>query len=216
MNPLKIHKIPLDQIVPDPTQPRKFFDSQKLDELAESIKEHGLLQPILVRPKGENSYQIVYGERRYHAHRKLAKSTINCMIMDIPDSKLSNVRITENVERLDLNSIELAREFQKRVNKGETHEEIADSIKKSRAYVTQRLSLFKLTLDQQWKIESGKMGFAEARLLSKKPKGEDECYTVTIPELEVYKLFKAGDNHDLNMLFKAYLKDLSAIRRALR
>lgn len=214
----KIFSIPLGQITTDSNQPRKHFNPQKLGELAESIKEHGLLQPILVRPNGDGTFEIVHGERRYRAHEKAGLPTIKCIVRELSDSKVADARLVENIEREDLTDLELAKEFQKRVEKGETHQQIADSIKKTRAYVTQRLALLKLPENVQRKLEKGKIGFTEARMLAlsgiNKNEESEHGYAVTIEDLEVYKLFHSEQKPKLEQLYLAYRKDLATLRRA--
>lgn len=214
----RIFNIPLEQIAADKNQPRKHFDPQKLGELAESIKEHGLLQPILVRPNGDGTFEIVHGERRYRAHEKAGLPTIKCIVRELSDSKVADARLVENIEREDLTDLELAKEFQKRVDKGETHQQIADSIKKTRAFVTQRLALLKLPKEQQEQLEKGELTFTEARILalsgSKQNEKQQHGYAVTIEELEVYKLFHSGQKPSLEELYLAYRKDLATLRRA--
>jgi ParB family chromosome partitioning protein len=213
-----IENIPLEQISPDPTQPRKYFNPQALNELAESIKTHGLLQPILVRPNGNSGFIIVHGERRYKAHKIACLPTIKCIIQDLSDSKVANVRVVENTAREDLSDMELAYEFQRRVATGETHEQIGKSINKSRAFVTQRLALLRLPEERQEQLKTGKITFAEARFLtttSENPKVENQhCYAVTMEDLEVYKLFQKKERPVFDVLYSAYRKDLATLRRA--
>ena len=214
----KIFSIPLEQITTDSNQPRKHFNPQKLGELAESIKEHGLLQPILVRPNGDDTFEIVHGERRYRAHQKAGLPTIKCIVRELSDSKVVDARLVENIEREDLTDLELAKEFQRRVDQGETHQQIADSIKKTRAYVTQRLALLKLPENVQRKLEKGEIGFTEARILALSGinKNEEPQHgdAVTMEDLEVYKLFHSGQKPELDQLYLAYRKDLATLRRA--
>jgi len=215
----QIFLIPLEQITPDSNQPRKHFDKQKLNELAESIKQHGLLQPILVRPNGDGTFQIVHGERRFQAHQIAALPTIKCIVKEMSDRNVADVRVVENVEREDLSDLELAGEFLKRADNGETHQQIADSINKTRAYVTQRLALLKLPENVQKKLEKGEISFTEARILatseSKQTEESQHGYAVTMEELEVYKLFQEDSKPSLEQLHQAYRKDLTTIRRAL-
>jgi len=214
----RIFNVSLEQISPDSNQPRKHFDRQKLNELAESIKEYGLLQPITVMRNNNGGFTIVQGERRYRACKIAGLPSIRCIVADIEDSKLGSVRVVENVEREDLSDLELAREFQKRVDQGETHQQIADSIKKTRAYVTQRLALLKLPENIQRKLEKGEIGFTEARILAlsgiNRNEESEHGYAVTIEELEVYKLFHSGQKPELDQLYLAYRKDLATLRRA--
>jgi ParB family chromosome partitioning protein len=215
----KIFDVPLEQVIPDADQPRKYFDEQALRELAESIKAYGLLQPILVRPNRNGGYNIVHGERRYRAHKMAGLPTIKCIVQELPDSTVSNVRLVENTARADLSDMELAYEFQKRVDAGETHEQIAKAINKSRGFVSQRLALLRLPEERQHELEQGKIGFAEARVLASlnvegTPKNQ-HGYAVTMEKLEVYRLFKQNEKPALDVLYQAYRKDLATIRKAI-
>jgi len=214
----RIFNIPLEQIAQDKNQPRKYFDRQKLNELAESIREYGLLQPIMVTHNNNGGFTIVHGERRFRACQIVGLPSIRCIVAEIEDYKLSSVRVVENVEREDLSDLELAREFQKRVEQGETHQQIADSIKKTRAYVTQRLALLKLPENIQAKLEKGEIGFTEARILAlsgiNKNEEPQHGYAVTMEDLEVYKLFHSEQKPSLDQLYLAYRKDLATLRRA--
>ena len=227
----EIKNIPVDLIEPDPTQPRKYFDLQALNELAESIKAHGLLQPILVRPNGNGGFIIVHGERRFRAHKIACLPTIKCIVEELSDSKVADVRVAENTAREDLSDMELAYEFKRRADNGETHEQIGKSINKSRAFVTQRLALLNLPEKRQEQLKKGEITFAEARYLTTSPASENQHgYTVTMEELEVFKLFqtyfpsttvkmpfsKGNAEPILNQLHTAYRKDLATIRRALQ
>jgi ParB family chromosome partitioning protein len=221
----RIFEIPLQKIRADPTQPRKYFNELDLRELADSIKEQGLLQPIMVKPNGDGTFLIIHGERRFRAHELGAMRTIKCIVVDKSDSEIQDARVTENLVRADLSDMELAKEFQRRVDAGETHEQIAHSIKKSRAFVTQRLSLLRLPEDRQKQLEEGKISFADARVIVASndiPTTENSvvenqhCYAVTMESLEVYKLFKQSEKPDLKTLHEAYRKDLITIRRALQ
>lgn len=231
----RIYEIPLSKIKPDPSQPRKYFDPGKLSELAESIKSEGLLQPITVVRDGNSGYLLVQGERRYRAHELLGLQTIRCMITEKPKN-LNNVRVIENTAREDLSDLELAKEFQKRVDLGQTHEQIAQSIHKKRAYVTQRLALLRLPEDRQEQLQKGEISFTDARILvgsdNKTNEGRDKQQNVTpvtMESLEVYRLFKNffpegmekvemgtfQNRPILDKLYEAYRKDLAMLRSAL-
>jgi len=212
--------LPLEQVLPDATQPRKYFDECKIRELADSIAKHGLLQPILVRP-WNGVFQIIHGERRYRAHQKLEATTIKAIVRELSDSEVEDVRLVENLERDNLSDIELAWEFDRRVKAGQTHEQIGKVIGKSRAFVTQRLALLKLSKDDQHKLETGELDFTTARVLASQ-KTENQIvkpqhgYGVTMEKLEVYQLFQKKPNPDLDVLYRAYRKDFVTIRKALR
>jgi len=160
----RVLDIPLSQVTPDATQPRKYFDEASINDLADSIAKHGLLQPILVR-RWNGVFQIVHGERRYRAHEKLGVATIKAIVRKLSDSEVEDVRLVENLERDNLSDVELAWEFDRRVKAGQTHEQIGKVIGKSRAFVTQRISLLKLPKKEQERMLKGELSFFNARLL---------------------------------------------------
>ena len=164
MSEERLSELRLEQVIPDATQPRKYFDGCKIKELADSIEKHGLLQPILVRPRN-GVYQIVHGERRYRAHKKLGAKTIRAIVKKLSDEQVADIRLVENIERDNLSDIELAWEFDRRVKDGQIHEQIAKVVGKSRAFVTQRLALLKLPKKEQERMLKGELSFTNARLL---------------------------------------------------
>lgn len=165
----EIGNLPLEVVIPDPNQPRSDIDEEKIKGLAESIKEQGLLQPILVRPIESGKYQIVLGERRYRACKRLGLETIRAKIRELGDKQVLEIQIVENLQREDLNSIDEAKAFKRMVDDlGYTHEKIAERIGKSREYVTNKLRLLKLPSEIQDEIRKGKKGNikeSHARLL---------------------------------------------------
>jgi ParB family chromosome partitioning protein len=209
----KIVELPLSRIIPDPDQPRKFFDQESLEELAESIKIHGLLQPIMVRPSGNGMYVVVHGERRFRAHQLKQLPTIKCIISDMADCKVKDAQVVENLIREDLSDMELAREFQRRMDVGDTHEQIAKAVGKSRTFVTQHLGLLRLPEERQIKLEKGEITFSEARK-------SQQCYTVTMEEqssvqvkdLAVYQLISNREIVTTNELLAAMAKDIRLVR----
>lgn len=228
----RVFEIPLDKIKTDPTQPRKFFSEQDLRELADSIKEHGLLQPIMVKQNGDGTYLIVHGERRFRAHQIAVLPTIKCLVSDKTDAQVKDARIVENLVRADLSDMELAKEFQRRVDAGETHEQIANSIKKSRTFVTQRLALMRLPEERKQQLEQGKITFADARVALHQPEQQDG-YGVTMEEnysekfdlytLEVFQKLQSFRLVDcrvpkafLPQIYEAYQKDVVTLKRLLK
>lgn len=130
-----IEKLPIDKIVPNPNQPRETLNPESLQELVESIKQLGLLQPILVRPKGDY-YEIVAGERRYHAAKASGLKEIPVIIKDIDDQTAWDIALTENLQREDLNPIEKAKAFQYYIETfNVTQEELAQRLSISRSEV---------------------------------------------------------------------------------
>lgn len=162
----QVFDLPLDKVQPSPDQPRKYYNQSKIKQLAESIERHGLAQPILVRP-WNGIYQIVHGERRYRAHQHLGKQTIEAHVKELSaratDQQVEDISLIENVERDDLTDIELAWEFKKRTGKGQTHEQIAETIGKSISFVTQRLQLLELSERNQQRLLHGELSFNNAR-----------------------------------------------------
>jgi len=162
-----VQMISIDRILPDPDQPRKFFDEAEELRIAASIQKYGLIQPILVRPIKHPifDYCIVYGERRYRAHKRLGIQTIKVIIQEMDNSEAKDLQLLENIHRSDLSDIELSWEFQRRIEDGQTHKQIAEVIGRDRSYVTQRLSLLQLSDSNQQKMLKGELGFSQARIL---------------------------------------------------
>jgi ParB family chromosome partitioning protein len=216
-----IVNIPLDRISLDPSQPRKVFSEQYIKELAQDIQANGLTNPIRVYQVEPFLYVILVGECRYRAFQFLKEATIPCIITEKGSKRqLSNRRLSENLHRKDLSDAELAEEFKRRVDDGESREEIARSIGRSRAFVSQRLIILEnpeifLTL------QSGKISFAEARdKVFEKPENKEKRYAVTLedvlPTLEVPKLFQDEElPDDKDKLYDAYIRDLAKLRRIL-
>ena len=163
---VNVVELPLDSIIPDPNQPRKTFDEGKLQELAESIKQHGLLQPILVCPIGDGKYQIVHGERRWRACRLAGLTSIKAEVRELDDKQKMEIQLIENLQREDLNPLEEAEMFHRLINEfGYTHEELAHRIGKSREYVTNKLRLLKLSKEVKEDLKEGKITEGHARPL---------------------------------------------------
>lgn len=163
---MNLKTIKLTEIVANPNQPRKHFDEQALQELADSIKSDGLQEPILVRPKGDK-YEIVQGERRYRAHKLAGLETIQAKVKEVDDEDAFHLAVIENIQREQLTPIEEARAFQKYVEMGYTHEEIAKKVSKSRTYVTSRLRLLNLIPEIQDMIAEGRISEGHAKQLLK-------------------------------------------------
>lgn len=159
----------IHDVIPDKNQPRKLFDETKLQELAKSIRQHGLLQPILVKPLQNGKFQFVHGERRWRACKLVCMKTIRAEVRELSDKEVAEIQLVENLQREDLNPIEEAETYQRLIEEySYTHEEIAKKICMSREYVTNKLRLLKLPLEIQEEIRKGKKGNikeSHARLL---------------------------------------------------
>ena len=149
--------ISISEIQKNPYQPRKEFDTDKLNELAQSIKENGLIQPIIVRQSPVIGYEILAGERRYRASLLAGLTSIPAVVKHLSDQEMMIQSIIENLQRENLNPVEEARAYESLVEKGYTHTEIADKMGKSRPYITnfiRLLSLPEYILDE---VENGKI-----------------------------------------------------------
>jgi ParB family chromosome partitioning protein len=162
----RILKISLDQIDVNPFQPRHHFDEAEIAEMAETIREHGLIQPITIR-KHQGRYQIVSGERRTRAAKVAGLTEIDARVYDmLSDKRMMEWAIIENIQRKDLTPVEVSNSYQLLIeNHGYTHEDLAKSLGKSRSSVTNSLRLLKLPAKVlQW-IEEGKLSPSAARTL---------------------------------------------------
>ncbi len=199
----RIIEIDIDKIEPNPYQPRKEFDSDLLKELSESIKTHGVIQPVSVR-RINNSYQLVAGERRLRASLIAELSTIPAIEMDLDDKQMMEYALIENIQRDDLNPIEEARAYKKLIEQFKlTQEELSNRVSKSRSAIANTIRLLNLPVEIQDSVsrETISMGHARALLaLSTEEhmlkvwiKCIDEEFTVR--QLEGYiKLLKVSEN----------------------
>jgi len=164
-------ELPIDQIDPNPEQPRREFDTQALEQLARSIAEHGVLQPIVVREAG-NRYELVMGERRFRASQLAGRKTIPALVADIePDDRLE-LAIVENVQREDLNPIELAHAYRALAGAGYTQEEIGRKVSMDRSSIANHIRLLELSRTIQGDVESGKITMGHAKALLQVPDPE--------------------------------------------
>jgi ParB family transcriptional regulator, chromosome partitioning protein len=160
-----VKEIELDKIEPNPYQPRKIFDEEKLAELSRSIVSHGLLQPVVVVKKG-NKYILIAGERRFRASKLANLSTIKAIIVDIDEKKLREYALIENIQRDDLNILEVAYSYAGLINEYNiTHEELSNMVFKSRSSITNILRLLTLSVYTQQLISANKITHGHAKLI---------------------------------------------------
>ena len=157
--------IQIKDIQKNPYQPRKEFSEEKIQELAQSIKENGLIQPIIVRKSPVLGYEILAGERRYRASIAAGLSEVPVIVKQLSDQDMMLHSIIENLQRENLNPIEEAKAYQSLIDKGFTHTEIAEKMGKSRPYITNLVRLLGLPKHILTEVESGKLSQAHARLL---------------------------------------------------
>ncbi|WP_394958535.1 ParB/RepB/Spo0J family partition protein [uncultured Helicobacter sp.] len=159
-------ELSVDIIRPNPYQPRKYFEENALQELADSIKDHGLLQPIVVCEDDSGEYVLLAGERRLRASKLAGMSTIRAIVADIDIQKMRELALIENIQRADLNPIELAYSYQELIDEYDiTHEELSQRIKKSRAQITNTLRLLSLEAFVQESLIEGKITQGHAKIL---------------------------------------------------
>ncbi len=158
-----IVELELEKIFPNPDQPRKTFDEDKLIDLAESITEHGVLQPIIVTPRGDK-YMIIAGERRFRASGRAGLKTIPALIRELDDEKIMELALIENVQRDDLSPIEEARAYDVLQNKfGYTQDKLAKRMGKSRSAIANTTRLLALPEDVQDMVQEGKLTVGHVR-----------------------------------------------------
>ena len=169
----RIETLPLREIEPDPGQPRKTFDDETLAELSASIAEHGLLQPIAVRPKPSGGYLIVAGERRWRASRMAGLSEIPAIVIEADDAKVRELALIENLQRQDLTPLEEAEGYRSLMeHSGMTQEEVAARLGKSRPVVANALRLLNLPKGVKMQLDEGFLTAGHARLLASLPEAD--------------------------------------------
>lgn len=162
----RIENLKLEEIIRNPYQPRIEFDEEKLNELAISIKENGVLQPIIVRKSKVIGYELLAGERRFLASQRAGITEIPSIIRDYNDQEMMTLSILENLQRENLNPIEEARSLKNLQEKaGLTHEEISKILGKSRSYVTNLIRVLSLPKELLYLVEQGELSVAHARTL---------------------------------------------------
>ncbi len=162
-----IRTLRITEIEPNKSQPRKHFDEEEINGLAESIREHGLIQPIVVRPIPDSmSYQIVAGERRWRACRIVGMTDIPVIIREMSDAEVNQIAIIENIQRADLNPIEEASAYHElNSTYGMTQENIAKTVGKSRPYIANSLRLLTMPESVQHQLKEGEITIGHAKAL---------------------------------------------------
>lgn len=175
-----INEIPIDQIEPNPGQPRRDFDEEALAELADSIRAIGIIQPVTLRQVADNKFQIIAGERRWRASQMAGLKAIPAYIRTIKDENVMEMALVENIQREDLNAIEIALAYEHLLETtGLTQEKVSERVGKSRAAVANYLRLLKLPAQVQMALQNKEIDMGHARAL----------LAVNSPSLQI-KLFK--------------------------
>ena len=169
-----VSRLPINDIEPNRDQPRKIFDEEALGELAKSIADHGVIQPLLVRPMTDGSYQLIAGERRWRASRMAGLTEVPVVIREMSDSEAMELALVENLQREDLNPIEEARGFQLLMETyALTQEQAASRVGKSRPAVANAMRLLLLPDDVLQMVETGVLSAGHARALLGLPQSDD-------------------------------------------
>lgn len=159
-------QVPIEQVIANPKQPRRSFDQGNLDDLAASVREKGILQPLIVRARDDGKYEIVAGERRWRAAQMAQLHQIPVLLREYSDAEVLEVAIIENIQRADLNAIEEAAGFRQLMDSfGHTQEKLAEVLGKSRSHIANLLRLLTLPEDVQGLLRDGKLAAGHARAL---------------------------------------------------
>ncbi len=180
-----ISEVELDKIAPNPDQPRRVFNEEALQELSASIRSIGLVQPVTLRELSEGSYQIIAGERRYRASLMAGLTTIPAYIKTVEDDETMEMALIENIQREDLNSIEIALAYQKLIDTlSLTQEQLSERVGKKRATVANYLRLLKLPAEVQMGVKNKKieMGHARALVTMNDPVAQLSLYNQVLQE----------------------------------
>ncbi len=201
-----INEISLDFIHPNPDQPRTSFDETALEELATSIRELGIIQPLSLRKVGPDSYQIIAGERRYRAARQAGLQTVPAYIRTANETELTEMALIENIQREDLNAIEIALTFKKLIDQYSlTQERLSERIGKKRATIANFLRLLRLPAEVQLGLRDKRvdMGHARALLSIEDPSAQLKLYNQIVKEglsvrrvEEIAKSYREGENEN--------------------
>ncbi len=157
-------EIPVDRIDPNPEQPRRTFDPAHIESLADSIRQHGILQPVVVRRAGER-YELILGERRWRASQAAGRRTLPAIVADVAGDERLELALVENVQRRDLNPIELALAFRALADAGATQEEIGRRVGLDRSSVANHVRLLDLSRELQGDVEEGHLSMGHAKAL---------------------------------------------------
>lgn len=161
------NKLPLGYIEPNPYQPRTEFDTEKLEELIQSISTHGIIQPIAVRKLNSKAYQIISGERRWRAAKHLKLEKVPVHILEADDQAMLEIALLENIQRADLNPIEISISYQRLIDECNlTHEELSERLGKKRSSITNHLRLLKLSPSVQEAVSQDKISLGHAKVLA--------------------------------------------------
>lgn len=204
--------IDLDELRPNPYQPRKVFKDEALDELASSIKEHGVFQPIIVK-KSIKGYEIIAGERRVRASKMAGLTKIPAIIRNLNDEQMMEIALLENLQRENLSSIEEAEAYKTMIERlNLTQDELSNKVGKSRSYVTNILGLLRLPSEVQKMIANNEISMGHARVLSKLESDEkiiEMAHKIVDEKIPVRELEEIGSNEKKKNTIERHVKSSS-------
>ncbi len=206
-----VQKINISQIIPNPSQPRKNFKDEELKELSSSIKNQGLIQPIIVKPTANNQFQIIAGERRWRACQLNGMHEVDCVIKDLDDTNVLEAALIENIQREDLNVIEEANAYKGLIKiKSISNDNLAKLIGKSSSYVSNILRLLDLDKKIQEMVVNGDLSMGHARALIGVPDAINKAKEIVEKKLSVRQVEKITSEFKKNKS-KKILKDANII-----
>ena len=204
INSKGIQKINISQITPNPSQPRKNFKDEDLKELSSSIKNQGLIQPIIVKPTDDNQFQIIAGERRWRACQLNGMHEVECVIKNLDDTNVLEAALIENIQREDLNVIEEANAYKGLIDiKGINNENLAKLIGKSSSHVSNILRLLELDKKIQQMVTNGDLSMGHARALIGVPDAINKAKEIIEKKLSVRQIEKITSEFKKNKTKKS-------------
>jgi ParB family chromosome partitioning protein len=181
-----VREIEIARIRRNPNQPRVQFSEDSIDELAKSIAERGVLQPILLRPHGDDGFEIIAGERRWRAAQRARLHTIPAIVREVDDASMAEIALIENIQREDLNAIEEAEGYRLLVERyGHTQEDLGNLVHKSRSHVANLLRLLDLPEGVRQSLVRGDISMGHARAIATAPDPEELCREIVAKGLSV-------------------------------
>ena len=195
-NKNNINKIDITSIYPNKKQPRKNFDEKEIKELSDSIKNQGLIQPIVVREISKNTYEIIAGERRWRACQMAGLHSVNCVIMSVDEESVYEIALIENIQREDLNIIEEAKAYKNLIKLNRIkNEELSKKIGKSTSHISNLIRILELDSEIQQMIIEGKINMGHARALIGVPNALEKAKEIFEKKLSVREVEKSTSQH---------------------
>ncbi len=195
-NKNNINKIDITNIYPNKKQPRKNFEEKEIKELSDSIKNQGLIQPIVVRETSKNTYEIIAGERRWRACQMAGLHSVNCVIMSVDEESVYEIALIENIQREDLNIIEEAKAYKNLIKLNRIkNEELSKKIGKSTSHISNLIRILELDNEIQQMIIEGKITMGHARALIGVPNALEKAKEIFEKKLSVRDVEKSTSEH---------------------